>query len=242
MSLKTLTAIWDAPPCSGGDLLCLLAIADNSDENGYAWPSIGTIARKAAMSERGAQKCIRRLIDAGLIKVEIGGGRGKSNAYQITTNGIGDADQHKNHEQNSVNTVQGFDAVNPEQYDTNPEQSRHKPRTPVHPNPIEPPKEQERKNSKKKKSSPEEILARVVSLGMAKNFVAHRREIKKPLSCRSAVAMANKIQDHPNPDAVLNESIANGWQGVFPDKVKIAPPFRPNYVDAGAFGMLPEFK
>ncbi len=73
MSLDVLTAIWKDPPCKAGDLLCLLAIADNADENGYSWPSISTIARKAAMSERGAQKCLKKLAKLGLISINPGG-------------------------------------------------------------------------------------------------------------------------------------------------------------------------
>lgn len=143
MSLDVLTAIWRAPPCKGGDLLCLLAIADNADENGYAWPSIRTIAKKAAMGERGAQKCIKKLEKEGLISIKIGGGRSKTNAYQITTNGIGDRKKHQNTEQNTLNTSSSFTGINPEQSDINPEPAFHKPRTPVHPNSQEPPLEPE---------------------------------------------------------------------------------------------------
>lgn len=141
MSLDALTAIWRAPPCKGGDLLCLLAIADNADEYGYAWPSISTIARKAAMSERGAQKCLRKLEEAGLIQVKLGGGRGSSNSYQITTNGMGVTATYKNPEQSSPNRVHPLPAENPELSRRKGEQNDDKPRTPVHPNPIEPSKE-----------------------------------------------------------------------------------------------------
>lgn len=140
MSLDVLTAIWRDPPCKGGDLLCLLAIADNADENGYAWPSVTTIARKASMSQRGAQKCLKKLHEAGLISIISGGGRNKTNAYQITTNGIGDTEKRKNPEQNTVNPSSPFSEINPEQRDINPEQSCTKPRTPVHPNSQEPSK------------------------------------------------------------------------------------------------------
>lgn len=98
MSLDVLTAVWRSPPCKGGELLCLLAIADNADDYGYAWPSVATIARKAAMSERGARKCLTKLVEAGLITIEVGGGRKKTNAYQITTNGIGSKVKHNNPE------------------------------------------------------------------------------------------------------------------------------------------------
>ncbi|MEM8976286.1 MAG: helix-turn-helix domain-containing protein [Pseudomonadota bacterium] len=142
MSLQALTAIWNRPPCKGGDLLCLLAIADNADDDGFAWPSVETIARKAAMSERGARKCIRKLIEMGLVEVKAGGGRNKTNAYQITTNGMGDVPDHINPEQNTGNSVQGLRERNPEQSCINPEQSDRKPGTPVQGNSHEPSLEQ----------------------------------------------------------------------------------------------------
>lgn len=64
------------------------------------------------------------------------------------------------------------------------------------------------------------ILSQVCSPPVAREFVAHRREMKKPITPRSARAMAGKVKSHPNPDAVFNESIANGWQGIFPEKIK----------------------
>lgn len=168
MSLKVLTAIWENPPCGGGDLLCLLAIADNANDAGYAWPALATIARKAVMSERGVQKCIRKLEKSGLIRVDYGGGRHNSNRYMITTNGIGDDANHKKGEQDTTNYVHPSEGENPEQSGVNPEQNTAndgcegdenpeqrgrnpeqrgtKPRTPVHPNrkepslePLEPP-------------------------------------------------------------------------------------------------------
>ncbi|GAA6162592.1 hypothetical protein NBRC116590_02960 [Pelagimonas sp. KU-00592-HH] len=69
-----------------------------------------------------------------------------------------------------------------------------------------------------------DVLLEVCSNQVAIDFVAHRREIKKPLTARAARAMVNKVRGHPNPDAVLNESIAQGWQGIFPDKVSAAQP------------------
>jgi uncharacterized protein YdaU (DUF1376 family) len=111
---------------------------------------------------------------------------------------------------------------------------------PKQPEPEPEPYKREAKASAKE-TSPEDILAGVASRDTAANFVAYRREIKKPLTKRSAVAMANKIRGHADPDAVLNESIANGWQGVFPDKVKSTQSARQGRTDAGAFGSLREF-
>lgn len=65
-----------------------------------------------------------------------------------------------------------------------------------------------------------EILASASSLSQAQDFVAHRREMKKPMTERAARAMADKLAGHPDPDAVLRDSIANGWQGIFPEKTQ----------------------
>ncbi len=211
MSLDVLTAIWRAPPCKAGDLLCLLAIADNADDFGYAWPSVSLIAKKAAMSERGAQKCIKKLVEMGLITVESGGGRNKTNAYQITTNGIGPNAEHQNPEQNSPNTVHPLRAINPEQSDINPEQSDTKPRTPVHPNRKEPSKEP----SVNKKTA-KTILSEVVGEETADAFLEMRTKIKKPMTEYAAQLMAKKLVQMSDPKVAMERSILNSWQDVYP--------------------------
>lgn len=213
MSLDVLTAIWRDPPCKGGDLLCLLAIADNADEFGYAWPSVETIARKAAMSERGAQKCLAKLSEAGLVTVEIGGGRGKSNAYQITTNGIGETASHKKGEQNSPNTVHPLKGINPEQSDINPEQSCNKPRTPVHPNSKEPSYEQSEVIVK-----PLDLLRDWATDEAVDSFSAYRKRIKKPITLTAAKRQASQLHEIFNsggdPSDALGMAEERGWQSV----------------------------
>ena len=213
MSLDVLTAIWRAPPCKGGDLLCLLAIADNADEFGYAWPSIATIAKKAAMGERGAQKCVQKLAGAGLISIKRGGGRNKTNAYQITTNGIGVETEHTNPEQNTPNKVHPLPNINPEQSCINPEPAFAKPRTPVHPNSQEPPIE-----PSLPLLSPIDILSSVVRRETAVDFSAHRKSLKKPLTDIAARRLVKAVEFHHDPDSVFDLSIQNGWQGIFPER------------------------
>jgi hypothetical protein len=64
------------------------------------------------------------------------------------------------------------------------------------------------------------ILSPVVGHSLASEFVAHRREMKKPMTERAAAATVRQIEGHHDPCAVLVASIANGWQGVFPEKIK----------------------
>jgi uncharacterized protein YdaU (DUF1376 family) len=92
----------------------------------------------------------------------------------------------------------------------------------------EPEKEERAKALSKKKPpepSPFEILTDVVSPEVASDFLAHRKAMRKPVTARAAKLITKKIRDHPDADAVLNESIANGWQGVFPERYR--PQLRP---------------
>ena len=153
MSIRAMQLVWDHADCSGGDLLALLCLADHvgSDKEMVAWPSIGRIARCCRMTERGAQKAIRRLEAKGLITIEERGGRGGSNRYRLHINAepedrvSGDkkpepqftVSEHENPEPafgGEQSSGVNFETQNPELCDT-------KPRTPVHPNlrePLEP--------------------------------------------------------------------------------------------------------
>lgn len=64
-----------------------------------------------------------------------------------------------------------------------------------------------------------EILCQIVPLSVAEDFIGHRKDLKKPMTPRSAKAMVKQLAGHHDPTAVFNASIANGWQGVFPEKI-----------------------
>lgn len=64
------------------------------------------------------------------------------------------------------------------------------------------------------------ILSQVASPDMAQKFIKFRADMKKPITDDMAGAMLEILNGHHDPDAVLNNSIANGWQGIFPDKIK----------------------
>jgi hypothetical protein len=64
------------------------------------------------------------------------------------------------------------------------------------------------------------ILSNSVSANVAASFVQHRKDLKKPMTENMANAIVKKLEGHHAPDEVLTDSIANGWQGIFPDKIK----------------------
>ncbi|SFD17349.1 Helix-turn-helix domain-containing protein [Salipiger profundus] len=78
-----MSQVWASGPQDRCELLVLLALADFSDHEGRCWPSMKVLAAKARTSERGAQKIVARLVEAGWLEIKTGGGRGGTNVYRI---------------------------------------------------------------------------------------------------------------------------------------------------------------
>lgn len=51
------------------------------------------------------------------------------------------------------------------------------------------------------------------------DWCQHRREIGKRLTKTTCERQAKTLAGHHAPDAVINQSISNGWTGLFPEKV-----------------------
>lgn len=84
--------------------------------------------------------------------------------------------------------------------------------------------------AKKKKEDPIEVVLRSrLSKQAAADFIAHRKALKKPLTARAAELVIAKLDGCADPDAVVNASIMNGWQGVFPERAVPAPTAPPAY-------------
>ncbi|HEX9355653.1 MAG TPA: helix-turn-helix domain-containing protein, partial [Streptosporangiaceae bacterium] len=60
MSIAVMNWVWGCSPTSGNERLVLLALADacSRDDGSGCWPSIPTIARKAAVSDRTVRRVI----------------------------------------------------------------------------------------------------------------------------------------------------------------------------------------
>lgn len=69
MSIEVMNLVWKSSlPTT--EKMVLLVIADHAnDDGGNSWPSIGTIAKKASISSRSAQRYIARLAEAGWITI-----------------------------------------------------------------------------------------------------------------------------------------------------------------------------
>jgi helix-turn-helix protein len=84
MSVRVMSWVWESSLSEGIDRLVLLAIADSaSDHGGDAWPSVHTLARKAAVSERTVQRAVRSLVELGELEVRANAGKHGVNVYRV---------------------------------------------------------------------------------------------------------------------------------------------------------------
>ena len=87
MSIRVMTQVWEHSRQSGGGLLVMLALADFANDDGRSWPSINTVAKKARMSSRQAQRVVRDAQENGELKVELATGPNGVNTYVILLKG-----------------------------------------------------------------------------------------------------------------------------------------------------------
>lgn len=68
MSIKLMSKAWDLDiPLA--DKMVLLALADSANEKGECWPSIEEVAKKASLSDRAVQKCLKHLVEGGHVSI-----------------------------------------------------------------------------------------------------------------------------------------------------------------------------
>lgn len=82
MSTILMSACWPLQGMSPAQKAVLISLADQANDDGYCWPSVGAIASRTCLSERAVQGAIKWLQSAGLLGASER--RGTSSVYQIT--------------------------------------------------------------------------------------------------------------------------------------------------------------
>ena len=70
------------------------------------------------------------------------------------------------------------------------------------------------------KFDPVTVKPKNVSLEVWKNWIDYRSKIGKKLQPQSWTKQARMLEEQNNPDEIINQSIMNGWQGLFPTQKK----------------------
>ena len=83
MSIHIMTQVWERSQHKGSELLLMLAIADNANEQGIAYPSLNTLAKKTRITRRNVIFLVKKLIRSGELRVEVGRGPRRTNIYHV---------------------------------------------------------------------------------------------------------------------------------------------------------------
>jgi hypothetical protein len=83
MSIRMMTLVWDQSQHKGSELLLMLAIADNANDQGVAYPSIRTLAKKTRLHPHHVKKLLRVLEASGELITKVGAGPRGCNEYRV---------------------------------------------------------------------------------------------------------------------------------------------------------------
>ena len=71
-------------------------------------------------------------------------------------------------------------------------------------------------DNKPREASPLAILSECMSETTARDLIAHRQKLRKPLTARAAKLLAKDFVAYGNPEEAAEMMIKNGWQGFHP--------------------------
>lgn len=204
-----MTQVWERTDLSQSETLVALALADHSDDSGECWPSLERIAAKARLQKRQTQRVVQRLEEIGLVQVERAVGRRNTNCYRFTF-----------HEQQKGVTATPFieaakgvtgdvKKVSPVTEKVSPvtrkgvtAMSPESPGTVIEPSEEPPGLDREAWN----------------------RFLSYRKEIRRPIKPASIPASQRLLAGFgADQAAVVEQTVGNGWQGLFPLKNGPAP-------------------
>lgn len=192
-----MSQVWETGPAKQSHLLVMLALADYANDSGTCWPSMASIAAKARVTERGARKIVRELEALGWLEIDTGRGRHGCNRYTVNP--------EQGSPRNDVPPGTTVQKPGTAMQETRNGGSSEPSRTIIEPS--------------RSMDNPVDLLCEVVRHETATDFAAHRKAMKKPLTPEAARRIVSRLREHPDADAVLDLSIENGWQGIFPEKI-----------------------
>jgi hypothetical protein len=83
VSVRAMAKVWECSKHGGTELLALLALADFADDEGTAFPSVGTLARKCRLQPRRMNYILASLQESGELEIRANKGRLGTNLYRI---------------------------------------------------------------------------------------------------------------------------------------------------------------
>jgi hypothetical protein len=242
-----MTQVWERSRHTGTDLLMLLALADFSDDQGHSYPGVPALATKCRMSVRNAGYILKTLQASGELEVRLNEGPRGTNCYRIVLEafqplqpiaggktrewlqpaaGVPAAEGVQSIAGVGMQPTAGVQPIAPLQPTSCAPAIQR--RLPLQPTADEPSLNRQEPSSKARRirTAPAAVIAfklpEWVPADTWADFVSMRRSIRKPMT-RAAMSLQIKALEKLRADgqdarAVLEQSIAASWQGLFPIK------------------------
>jgi hypothetical protein len=226
MSTLITAACWPLQGMSPAQKSVLISLADQANDDGVCWPSVGTLSMRTCLSERAVQGALRWLVEAGFLRVSERTGR--STVYRVTP--ANPAPPQQTHPRTPRTPADSAptpaDAAPPPPQQMHPTPADAAPRTVKEPS-IEPSGNRKPRGKRAAGFDAAGIeLPEWLDAEDWQAWVQHRRELRKPLtelSVRQQLLDLDKArQDGVAPGEVIRRSVAAGWTGLWAPRAATA--------------------
>lgn len=210
MSIEQLNLAFDIQGLTPGQKVVLLVLANRANKKAEAWPSIDSIARQSCMSRSGVKNALRGLKERGLTFKE--SRRNRANVYHLTldqnlTKGsLSDRDKE---ERKGQSVTEGGHSITPKGTVTDPVVATQCPQT--------------IKNHQVTTIEPKGGVLQNLNIDAWQEYMNHRKDMKlRKLTPRSEEKAKQELCLYTKAEQAhaIDKTIANGWQGVFPEKAR----------------------
>ncbi|EOF4366062.1 helix-turn-helix domain-containing protein [Providencia vermicola] len=192
--------------------ILILSLADRADEYHCCYPSIQRLVKDTGLDKKTIGKWINIMIEDGLIS-DTGERKGPTKRVRVLRLNI-DAEYTQKRDDTEKGNVPKNGSLNVPKNG-----SLNVPKNGSQNQSLETNNEPKKKGFDAKKESIPDWLDREIWF----NWIDYRNEIKKPLKTKKTFELQVKfllqcLEEGYSPEEIINQSITNGWQGLFKPK------------------------
>ncbi|WP_276525010.1 helix-turn-helix domain-containing protein [Providencia stuartii] len=200
--------------------ILILSLADRADEYHCCYPSIQRLVKDTGLDKKTISKWINLMIEDGLIS-DTGERKGPTKRVRVLRLNI-DAEYTQKRDDTEKGNIPKNGSLNaPKNGSLNAPKngSLNAPKNGSQNQSLETNNEPKKKGFDAKKESIPDWLDREIWF----NWIDYRNEIKKPLKTKKTFELQVKfllqcLEEGYSPEEIINQSITNGWQGLFKPK------------------------
>lgn len=192
--------------------ILILSLADRADEYHCCYPSIQRLVKDTGLDKKTISKWINLMIEDGLIS-DTGERKGPTKRVRVLRLNI-DAEYTQKRDDTEKGNIPKSGSLNVPKNG-----SLIVPKNGSQNQSLETNNESKKKGFDAKKESIPDWLDREIWF----NWIDYRNEIKKPLKTKKTFELQVKfllqcLEEGYSPEEIINQSITNGWQGLFKPK------------------------